>query len=55
MYLFILETAVNELTTVENSNHENHEEDEEINASSYNGSIEELHLISEELVSEIFK
>jgi hypothetical protein len=55
MNLFILETAVNELTTVEHPNHENHEEDKEVNASSYNGSIEELHLISEELVSEILK
>ena len=55
MNLFILETAVNELTTVEHSNHENHKEDEEINASSYNGSVEELHLISEKLVSEILK
>ena len=55
MNLFILETAIYELTTVEHSNHDNHEENEEINASSNNGSIEELHLISEELVSEIFK
>ena len=55
MYLFILETAVNKLTTVENSNHENHEKDEEVNASSNYGCIEDLHFISEEFISEIFK